>query len=165
MDKEPEPCPDGKMPETGFAGLEDDEGGYGFVERHYGGVSIVVHAASEADAIRVWNDLRTRTPAATVERERLSPIMQIIAEEMHKHCDWPEPKQILPLPGENWAELYDLTKHIAERITALRADHGELRAEVADDVFDELNSEGLLEDHALGAARDAITRALKGSKT
>lgn len=49
----------------------------------------------------------------------------------------------------------------ADEIERLRKDRDELRDQLADDVCDELNSQGLL----ISGVRDAIMKALKGSKT
>lgn len=56
-------------------------------------------------------------PAVTEQADLTKSIMRIIAGEMHKHCDWPEPSKVMG--GEFYAELHDLTMHIAECCVAM----------------------------------------------
>lgn len=51
-------CPCGAVPNHGYYGDIADECGYGYVECHENGLSIVVHAETEADAISAWNASR-----------------------------------------------------------------------------------------------------------
>lgn len=62
-----EPCPCGENPKFGFMG--DEDGGYGYVECHKNGLSVVVHAETEAEAIAAWN--ARRTPPASQSDEAL----------------------------------------------------------------------------------------------
>ena len=73
------PCPCGEQPAHGFQGGYLDEGGYGYVECHKNGFSVVVHAATEAEAIAVWNTRHRSADSELVETLLLEAQALIVA--------------------------------------------------------------------------------------